>query len=438
MKNKKIKSKKTRQTSPQQSGQAMITAVVLLLFVSVSIMLGLGSTAIKDMKITGDFVKSKQSYLTAESGVEDVAYRLKKSKQISSSEVMVLNGAIATTTITDVGSSKELLSVSDLGSRIRKVKTTVSSATTGVGFVYGMQVGEGGVALENSAKVRGNLYSNGPVTGQNNNIVYGDVVSAGSSGLINGVHSTSTARAHTIQSSTIDKDAYYQSISGTTVSGISYPGSADQATTSMPIAESVIDDWEQGALLGGVISSPCPYEISTNTTIGPIKINCDLKITNDPTITLNGNIWVAGNIEVTNKVTMQISSSFGSKSVAIIADNPSNRITSSKIKLSNTSNYYGSGSGNSYVLLLSRNRDSKAGGGNKAIEVSNTAQGDILVYASEGEVELSNSSKLKEVTAYKVRAKNSTEITYEIGLASTLFSAGPSGGSDISGWREVQ
>lgn len=429
--------KNNEKLSSLESGQAMITAVVLLVFVSVAIMLGLGSSAIKDIKITGDFVKSKQSYFVAESGVEDVAYRIKKIKQISSFEVLALNGAIATTTITDVGSNKELLSVSALDSHARKVKTTVSSATTGVGFVYGMQVGEGGVFLENSAKVRGNLYSNGPVTGQNSNIVYGDVVSAGSSGLVDGVYSTSTVRAHTIQNSTIDKDAYYQSISGTTVSGTLYPGSADQATTSMPIAESVIDDWEQGALLGGVISSPCPYEINANTTIGPIKINCDLKITNDPTITLNGNIWVAGNIEVTNKVTMQVSPSFGSKSIVVIADKPSDRTTSSKIKLTNTSNYYGSGSGNSYVLLLSRNRDAKVGGGNKAIEVSNTAQGDILVYSSEGEIELTNSSKLKEVTAYKVRAKNSTEISYEIGLASTLFSAGPSGGSDISGWREV-
>jgi hypothetical protein len=89
-------------------------------------------------------------------------------------------------------------------------------------------------------------------------------------------------------------------------------------------------------------------------------------------------------------------------------------------------------------MLLSRNRDAKLGGGNKAIEVSNTATGDLLVYASEGEVEISNNTNMKEVTAYKIRAKNSTKVVYEIGLASTLFSAGPSGGSNISGWREVQ
>lgn len=421
-----------------QSGQAMITAVVLLLFVSVAIMLGLGSSVIKDTKIAQDFVKSKQSYLAAESGVEDIAYRVKKSLVFGSSEVLVLNGATTTTTITDVGANKDVLASSSLDSLVRKVRTQVSAATTGVGFVYGMQVGEGGVALENSAEVVGNLYSNGPITGQNSNIVRGDAISAGPSGLIDGVRATSTGRAHTITNSTIDGDAYYQSISGTTVGGTSYPGSADQATTSMPIAESTIDDWEAGALAGGVINSPCPYEIDTNTTIGPIKINCDLKITNDPTITLAGNVWVAGNIEVTNKVTMQVVSSYGSKSIVVIADNPSNRTTSSKIKLTNTSTYLGSGSGNSYVMLLSRNRDSKLGGGNKAIEVSNTATGDLLVYTSEGEVEMSNNTNMKEVTAYKIRAKNSTKVVYEIGLASTLFSAGPSGGSSISGWREVQ
>jgi hypothetical protein len=432
---------KNRECSSPESGQAMITAVVLLLFVSVAIMLGLGSVVIKNTKITQGFTQSKQSYLTAESGVEDIAYRIKKSKAFASPEVLVLNGAIATTTITNVGGTKDILAIADIGSRVRKVKIQVSEATTGVGFVYGMQVGEGGVSLEGQAEVIGNLYSNGPVTGQNNNqnIVRGDIVSAGPSGLIDTVWSTSTVRAHSITNSKIDKDAYYQSIDGATiVLGVKYPGSADQATTSMPIAESTIDDWEAGAAAAQVISSPCPYEINANITIGPVKINCDLKINNDPTITLGGNIWVAGNIEVTNRATIQITPSFGNKSIAIIADKPSDRITSSKIKLTNTTDYIGSGSGNSYVLLLSRNRDSKLGGGNKAIEVSNTATGDLLVYSSEGEVELSNNTNMKEVTAYKIRAKNSTKVVYEIGLASTLFSAGPSGGSVITGWQEVK
>lgn len=146
----------------------MITAVVLLLFVSVAVMLGLGSTAIKDLQITENFVQSKQSYLTAESGAEDATYRIKNGKQISATEMIGLNGATTTTTITDIGSEKEIVATGDAASSTRKVKTRLKTSTVGASFNYGIQVGAGGLSMLNNAGVYGNVYVNGSISGSGN------------------------------------------------------------------------------------------------------------------------------------------------------------------------------------------------------------------------------------------------------------------------------
>ena len=53
--------------------------------------------------------------------------------------------------------------------------------------------------------------------------------------------------------------------------------------------------------------------------------------------------------------------------------------------------------------------------------MENSASGDILVYASHGEVHLKNSVSLEEVSAYKIRLSNSAQVIYKTGLANLLF-----------------
>jgi len=144
------------------------------------------------------------------------------------------------------------------------------------------------------------------------------------------------------------------------------------------------------------------------------------------------------NITIKNGPTIKVAPSLGGKSVAIIADNTSNRSTSGKISSDNTAVFQGSGTVGSYVLLLSQNNSAETGGSEIAINVANSASGDLLIYAGHGEVLLQNNIKLKEVTAYKVHIKNSAQVTYETGLANLLFTSGPSGSWSIQSWKEAQ
>jgi len=423
-----------------ERGQAMMVATILFLVVSVTIIFGLAGPILKQQRLASNLVLSRQSYFLAEAGLEDVVYRLKTGKPVSATEVLSLAGDTTTTVTTDVLDEKQIVSSADVKSAVRKLRTNIILGS-GVSFHFGVQAGEGGLIMENTSSISGNIYSNGVVrgSGPTNNIIRGSVVSAWSEGLIDNLYATSSVYAHTIRDSKIDGDAYYQSISGTTVLGTLYPGSSDQATSSLPISDEQIEEWKQAALDGGVISSPCPYKINDAMTLGPVKISCDLEISgNNYTITLAGNVWVEGDIVVKNSPVIRIDSSFGKKGVAIVADKPSAPNSSGKISLENSAVFEGSGSPSSHVMLISQNRSAESGGTEVALDVKNTVSGDLLVYAGHGEISLQNSINLKEVSAYRIRLKNTAEVIYETGIANLLFDSGPSGSYEILSWEEIE
>lgn len=417
-------------------GQAVISVTIFLLIMSLVIISSFSAVVLRETKNSQKFIFSKRSYFLAEAGAEDMSYRIIKGKKYSGTEIISIEGYSATTNMTVSGNERHVVATGDVGKDIRKVETVLTT-DVGASFFYGLQAGGGGLLMENSSSVRGNVYSNGSVVGANSNIVRGTVVSAGPSGLIDGSHSTSSAYAHTIKDSDIDEDAYYQIISNTTVDGNLFPGSLDQPLGDMPISDAKIDEWEAMAEAGGVISSPCPYEINSDTTIGPAKIDCNLTISGNPTVTVAGPLWVAGNISFSNSPIIKLDASLGNLSIPIVADDPSNRNTGSTVSFNQSVVFQGSGDPNSYILFVSQNNSAETGDSNVAISSNNSAQGKVLVYAPHGEVSLFQSGQLKEITAYKIHLRNSAEVIYETGLASLLFQSGPGGGYALSKWGEI-
>lgn len=435
MKN-KINKIARRKNLKSQKGAALLIAVLFFLVISLTIAIGSSGPVIADRKAAQNLIKSKSSYFTSEAGVEDVSYRIIKSKIYDNAETLTLDGYTASSVVVDNAGAKEVTTTGNASNLIRRIKTTLITGD-GVSFHYGVQVDEGGIVMENSSQVIGNVFSNGPIVAQNSNMVKGDVISAGLSGSVNGSHATGTVYAHSISNSDIDKDAYYTTISNTTVDGVEYPNSPDQATSNLPITDDMIEDWKTAAAVS-VINSPCPYVINSNATIGPVKINCNLKISGSPTVTIAGPVWVVGNIEIDNSPTVKLASSLGANSVAVIADNPVNRTTSSKIELENSTQFQNSGTEGSYILFISQNNSAQNGGSEKAIKAENSMSGEVLIYAGHGEVHLKNSVILREVSAYKIRLSNSAQVIYKTGLANLLFTSGPSGGYSIDSWKETE
>ncbi len=327
-----------------------------------------------------------------------------------------------------------------LSSPAAPVKISSNGISSSNGGPTTVKVKNGAVFLLNGANNASSAFQSYGAMGSGGNTITGTVVSAGPTGSVTRINAASTAGsmyAKTITDSVITKDAYYQTISGSSVGGVSYPGSANQATSSFPISDETLDQWEADAAAGGVITTPCPYQVTSTVTLGPVKINCDLEISNDGVVNLAGMVWVKGDVSMKNTSTVNISPSISSHTAAIISDDPANRNTKGKMDLSNSATFLGSGN-NSYVMLVSRNTSASAGGGEVGIEISNSINGKALMYAPYGLIEIQNNVSLKEATGWKLRLKNSSSVIYESGLANLLFTSGPSGGYQIDSWQEIQ
>lgn len=427
---------------PQQQnskGAALLIFVVLFLFGSLTLSVLLSKSIYADLAGARVLQNSKQSYYTALAANEDMAYRYLNNLTPDLTEVVTIAGITATSTVVydGVSDSYTITSEGSKDEAVRSSQITIR-VTDGTSFGAGLQSGEGGISLQNTATVYGDIYANGDVIGANSNIIYGDVVSAGPDGLIDGVHATGSAYANSIgisRSTLIEGDAYYQSINlgNTTVWGSTHPGSTDLATTALPIPDSVILAWEAEAEAGGTYSGPCPYVIESDVSIGPLKVPCDMEIDKNGTeVTLTGPIWVEGNLTIT-KGEIIVDGSLVDTMVPFIAHDASDP-SSSKITAANGISF-SSDSGDSYTLLISMNADGENGGSDKAISVKNSSNGEMIVYASHGIIEIENNTTLRQGTAYRIEAKNSAQVRFKKGL---IIPDGATGTFSISSWSEVE
>lgn len=252
------------------------------------------------------------------------------------------------------------------------------------------------------------------------------------------------AHANTINGGngvTIKKNAYYQNLGlSVTVQGTKYPNSADPPPAVFPISDANVTDWENQAVAGGVTNGSVVGGNSCTMTLGPRKIVGDLTLGNGCTVTVKTPLWVTGSITAGTNTNFVLDSSYGGESGVIIVDGTTH--------LDNGSDFKGSGTAGSYLILFS-NYDSTGGDpsgnctnglgtGQVAVDVGNSAISGIL-YLPKGIINLSSGASFKEVTAWEIVMGNNTTLNYESGFASPVFSSGPSGTySFIKGTYQVK
>lgn len=167
-----------KKTISNKQGSVLIITMVLFVALSLSIALGLVVPVLHANRIAEDSLQSKQSYFIAESGVEDVLYRLRSGMQVSGNETLVLGTSETTTSVTDLsGGQKQIESIGDARDRNRTVSMVVSQGV-GAAFNYGLQVGLGGISMSGSSGINGSIYSNGDVFGTSSSFVTGSVYAA--------------------------------------------------------------------------------------------------------------------------------------------------------------------------------------------------------------------------------------------------------------------
>ena len=413
-------------------GAAMMVLVVFFVFISLTILMGIVSPTVREYRTATDNFKSKQTYFLAESGIEDVVYRLKNSIKTAETQILVLGTSQATTTITNIGGGqKKISTLGDTNFLQRKIEVTLTTAV-GVSFNYGVQVGEGGFKFTGNAMVDGNVYSNGNIIGENNSAITGTAISTG---IINrmtiGTGTTGNAKAHTVNNSTIRGTNYCQTGTGNNKScNTSLP---DPTQVAMPISDQNILDWKGEAQVGGAHAGNYLLNGNNTASLGPKEIMGNFTIDGNAILTVTGTIWVHGNITINNNAIVKLSSSYGPNSGTIVADG--------NVNFTGNNGFRSSGQAGSYILLVTTSTcpdgPSCGGGSTKAITIGNNADA-VILNAQNGTISFSNNAEVNQATAKTIMAGNNTIITYIEGLADVNFSSGPSGTWNIDSWKEVE
>lgn len=437
-----------------QSGAAMLIAVIFFLFISLAIISGLISPTVRTFQDSSVNLKSKESYYLAESGSEDAMYRILTGKTIGTSEMITLDSNSATTTIALNGSNqKEIISLGDVSNFQRKVDL-ILQAGAGVGFNYGIQSGDGGFTMDGGSKITGNIYSNGNILAYSGVQITGTAIAAGATSYVgdgDGVKPNPYLGTVVIGSAGIG-DAWAYNVVGGNVAGNLYCQTGSQNNKAcntthgippsmpMPFTQENIDSWKAEGTAGGVItgSTKCHGGYSNgdchvdwaNGTFGPGKINGNLIVDGGGTLTLTGTVWVVGTVTVTGGGKIKLPVDYAQYSATIISDG--------FVSLGGGS-YTGSGAAGSYLFVVSTSTCPTGAGcsGNKAISVTG-GSGTIAVCAQNGTVALSGGISINSAIGKTITVTGGSKVFYEQGLASPSFQSGPSGGWNVLGWEETQ
>ena len=168
--------------SRSEYGAVMMVSVIFFVVISVIAIMGIAGPTAIDYKMANDSILSRQSYFLAESGAEDVYYRLKNSQPVDQSENLVLGNYFTATHMDNLGGGDvDISSMGNAASHMRGADMKVSGQNNFI-FSFGVQSGFGGVDLETSgSSISGDVFTSGPITAVSGASISGSAVSASKS-----------------------------------------------------------------------------------------------------------------------------------------------------------------------------------------------------------------------------------------------------------------
>lgn len=167
-----------------QKGQIMALSLIVLTLVMVSTVLIISGSVTFNQNSKYS-IEEVQAISLAEAGIDKAVASLNKSggSYNGDDELDMGLGSVSITVTSQDSGSKVIRSTGYIPNKASpKVKRTVEIITgvgIGASFVYGVQVGEGGLALGSNNRVIGSVYSNGNITSDSNNEITGDAYVAG-------------------------------------------------------------------------------------------------------------------------------------------------------------------------------------------------------------------------------------------------------------------
>ncbi|MDO8424313.1 MAG: choice-of-anchor R domain-containing protein, partial [bacterium] len=165
-----------------EKGFAIFYLTVLVLAAALTASASIFTITYREQRIIKDVTRSNQAYFAAEAGMEDATLRIKKTMDVPSKYTLIVGTELADIQIISPNSNTRIVQSTGTASNIsRKIENRLSIETINPSFFYGAQAGNLGILMENNSRIEGaggapgNVYSNGPISGDNNAVITGNV-----------------------------------------------------------------------------------------------------------------------------------------------------------------------------------------------------------------------------------------------------------------------
>lgn len=393
----KIKSKLTPHSAlltPHYLPGQMLIIGILFMVVILILSASLFSRVANFVRFGSNNIMRDQATALAEAGVEKALWQLNETVGAYTGEADTAVGTTGTFTVTVTDKAQNIKTITATSfvpnstdpKAKRTIKVDAAIDNEQIAFNYAVQSDTGGFTMGSSARVNGNVYSNGNITGGSSSVISGDAFAVGT---ISSPHPTVT-------------------------------GIKDDNAPSIPLP-AVDETFWKTAANGGNDPSTCPPETCTNGNVnlsgiqsyGPRKIKGNLTTSSSAIITITGPIYVTGSVTFGSSTIINLDNSFGSNGTVIIADGAI-EFGSSTIVNPTTASPKG------YLMFVSL----KSTG--IAIDQGSSARSGIL-YAPNAQVHIGSSTRVVALAAKSIDVGSSAILDYDQGLASAQFSGGPGG-----------
>lgn len=380
-----MKNQKSYSGAKLKHGQILAVSVIFM-----SIILILTSNLFNR---TADFLRfgsgtiiREQANSLAEAGIDRALWQLNKTAGSYTGETNTALSTVGTFSTTVTNKSANIKTITATGyvpsssnpRGTRTIKVDVSITSTIIAFNYAVQVGIGGITMNNSSKINGSVYSNANISGTGPSSITGDAFAVG-----------------TVSSP--------PSVDGIT--------RENQPPATMPVIDYPYWRGQADVNHDSITCSPT-CTISTSTSIGPKQYNGNLTISNNAIVTMNGPIYVTGNFSMVNgSTTLQLNNSFGSNGSVLIVDGTIDLSNGGLLSPTNA---------NPKGYILAATTSSAI----PAITVANSGATAIFA-ALDGGAEMRNSAQVSALVAKSLLMKNSAQLFYDQGLANSAFTSGP-------------
>ena len=323
----------TRQPLNAQSGQVLILAMGLisLILLLTLFVLTLSHRTASNIQRSTQIIQARN---LAEAGLNRALEQLARDSAWAGEVETTLGPGTFTIAVTDTNPpdpAHKLVRAVGAVPRLAPGATQVTLAmeVTGSGaggqlsFNFAVQAGNGGIEMHNGARIRGNVWSNGPIIGLSsaqNQVITGGATAAGSTGLIDRVFVQGSILAHQINRAITSVNATADILTNTEFrTGKGYweeqqsgnQGELIRTTVTLPEPQNLPLDDETVAEIRETFSS-APIHTGNYAipgyvpqTLGPITITGNLDLATGANLTLTGNVRVLGNITLGNSASVQ-------------------------------------------------------------------------------------------------------------------------------------